>query len=125
MDSCVGGVYLDAVCFCYRALDAVANFVDHPMAQLNRDMLAASNHVFISEITMSSTARTNPKRICGASARARTLAEESVTALEVAGFFAMASPREVGGYDVYPATQVEVFEELASADASSGWVAMI
>ena len=60
-----------------------------------------------------------------ASARAGTLAPESVTALEEAGFFAMASPREVGGYDVHPATQVEAFEQLAMADVSSGWVAMI
>ena len=60
-----------------------------------------------------------------ASARAKTLAPESVSALENAGFFAMASPKEVGGYDVHPATQVEAFEELASVDVSSGWVAMI
>ena len=37
----------------------------------------------------------------------------------------MASPLEVGGHDVHPATQVEVFEQLAVADVSSGWVAMI
>ena len=60
-----------------------------------------------------------------ASAAARTLAPESVTALEDAGFFAMASPQEVGGFDVHPATQVEAFEQLASVDVSSGWVAMI
>ena len=60
-----------------------------------------------------------------ASAQAKTLAPESVTALEDAGFFAMASPQEVGGYDVHPATQVEAFEQLASVDVSSGWVAMI
>ena len=60
-----------------------------------------------------------------ASVEARTLAPQSVTALEDAGFFAMASPEEVGGYDVHPATQVEAFEQLASADVSSGWVAMI
>ena len=50
---------------------------------------------------------------------------ESVSALEGAGFFAMASPQEVGGYDIHPATQVEAFEQLASADVSGGWVAMI
>ena len=50
MGSWVGDVCLDAVRFCYRALGAAANFADHPMDQLNRDMLAASNHVFISEI---------------------------------------------------------------------------
>ena len=50
MGSWVGDVCLDAVRFCYRALGAAANFIDHPMDQLNRDMLAASNHVFISDI---------------------------------------------------------------------------
>ncbi len=60
-----------------------------------------------------------------ASAQGQTLAEEAVGALEAAGFFAMASPREVGGYDVHPATQVEAFEQLTAADVSSGWVAMI
>ena len=61
----------------------------------------------------------------GASARGKTLAIESVSALEDAGLFSMASPLEVGGFDVHPATQVEAFEELASVDVSSGWVAMI
>lgn len=50
MGSWVGDICLDAVRFCYRALGAAANFSDHAMDQLNRDMLAASNHVFISEI---------------------------------------------------------------------------
>ena len=50
---------------------------------------------------------------------------ESVSALEGAGFFAMASPEEVGGHDVHPATQVEAFERLAGADVSGGWLAMI
>lgn len=59
------------------------------------------------------------------SAKSKTLAPESVTALEDAGFFALASPREVGGFDVHPATQVEAFERLAAVDVSSGWVAMI
>lgn len=60
-----------------------------------------------------------------ASARAKTLAPESVSALEDAGLFRMAAPQEVGGFDVHPATQVEAFEHLAGADVSSGWVAMI
>jgi alkylation response protein AidB-like acyl-CoA dehydrogenase len=59
------------------------------------------------------------------SAKIKTLAPASVAALENAGFFRMASPLEVGGYDVHPATQVEAFEQLASADVSGGWVAMI
>lgn len=60
-----------------------------------------------------------------ASAIGKTLAPESVVALEEAGFFALASPKEVGGHDVHPATQVEAFELLAAVDVSSGWVAMI
>ncbi len=50
MGSWVGDVCLDAVRSCYRGLGAAANFSDHPMDQINRDMLAASNHVFISQI---------------------------------------------------------------------------
>ena len=59
------------------------------------------------------------------STAARTMSLASVAALEGAGFFAMAAPREVGGFDVHPATQVEAFERLAEVDVSSGWVAMI
>ena len=59
------------------------------------------------------------------STQLRTLSETSVLALEAADILAMASPLEVGGHDVHPATQVEVFEQLAVADVSSGWVAMI
>ncbi len=65
------------------------------------------------------------REYAAASTQARTLAPESVTALEDAGLFRMAAPLEVDGFDVHPATQVEVFEQLASTDVSSGWVAMI
>ena len=50
MGSWVGDQCLDAVRFAWRALGASANFADHPMDQLHRDMLAASNHVIVSEI---------------------------------------------------------------------------
>ena len=59
------------------------------------------------------------------SARLRTMAPPLVQTLADSGIFAMASPREVGGFDAHPATQVEVFETLARADVSTGWVAMI
>ena len=59
------------------------------------------------------------------SAQARTLHPAAVDALAAAGFFAFASPLEVGGFDVHPATQVECFETLARADLSGAWVAMI
>ena len=55
----------------------------------------------------------------------RTTAPPIVEAFDDSGLFAMAAPHEVGGRDVHPATQVEVFETLAGADVSSGWVAMI
>ena len=50
MGSWVGDQCLDAVRFAWRALGASANFVGHPMDQLHRDMLAAANHVIVSEI---------------------------------------------------------------------------
>lgn len=59
------------------------------------------------------------------STRLRTLAPPLVQAFADSGLFAMSSPREVGGFAVHPATQIEVFETLASADVSAGWVAMI
>ena len=59
------------------------------------------------------------------STQLRTLAPQAVAALEGAGLFTIAAPREVGGADVHPATQVEIFESLAAVDASSGWVTMI
>lgn len=60
-----------------------------------------------------------------ASTQARSMTAELLQVLESVDAFAMASPREVCGFDVHPATQVEVFEHLASIDVSSGWVAMI
>lgn len=59
------------------------------------------------------------------SIRLRTLAEGSVDALEESGMFALSGAREVGGYALHPATQMEVFAELARADMSAGWCAMI
>ena len=59
------------------------------------------------------------------STRLRTMCPSAVAALEDAGMFAMAAPLEVGGFDVHPASQVEVFETLASYDMSAGWVAFI
>lgn len=55
----------------------------------------------------------------------RTLASASVDALEQSGIFALSGAREVGGHALHPATQMEVFAELARADVSAGWCAMI
>ena len=59
------------------------------------------------------------------SIRARTLAPASVDALEQSGMFALSGAEEVNGHAVHPATQVEVFAELARADVAAGWCAMI
>lgn len=59
------------------------------------------------------------------STRLRTMCPPAVEALENAGMFAIAVPREVGGFDVHPATQIEVFAALAAYDMSAGWVAFI
>ena len=59
------------------------------------------------------------------SIRLRTLAPASVDALEQSGIFALSGAREVGGHALHPATQMEVFAELARADVSAGWCAMI
>ena len=50
MGSWVGDRCLEAVRMAWRAIGASANFTDHPMDQLHRDMLAASNHVIVSDI---------------------------------------------------------------------------
>lgn len=42
-----------------------------------------------------------------------------------AGVFRLAVPAELGGIEAHPAAQVEVLEELARADGSAGWIAMI
>lgn len=55
----------------------------------------------------------------------RTLAAASVDALEESGMFAICGPRELGGRELHPSTQVEVFAELARADTSAGWCALI
>ena len=59
------------------------------------------------------------------SIRLRTLAPASVDALEQSGMFALSGAREVGGHALHPATQMEVFAELARADVSASWCAMI
>ena len=55
----------------------------------------------------------------------RTLAPASVDALEASGIFAVSGPEEVNGFAVHPTTQLELFAELARADVSAAWCAMI
>lgn len=55
----------------------------------------------------------------------RTLAPAVVEALRASGLCAMAAPRELGGAECDPLTQLEVFEAMARADTSAGWCLMI
>jgi alkylation response protein AidB-like acyl-CoA dehydrogenase len=59
------------------------------------------------------------------SERRRTLAPAVVDALQSSGLFAMAAPREVGGAESDPLTQLEVFEAMTRIDTSAGWSLMI
>jgi alkylation response protein AidB-like acyl-CoA dehydrogenase len=57
--------------------------------------------------------------------RDRRLPIDLVTALARAGVFRMCIPRALGGAEVEPAVLLTVLEELARADGSTGWCAMI
>jgi indole-3-acetate monooxygenase len=56
---------------------------------------------------------------------ARRLPANIVEAMKRAGVFRMAMPREWGGPELDPLTQIRVIEALAYADGSVGWCAMI
>ncbi len=55
----------------------------------------------------------------------RRLAPELVDALAATGVFRLCVPRTFGGLEADAVTLVEVIEELARADGSAGWCAMI
>jgi alkylation response protein AidB-like acyl-CoA dehydrogenase len=57
--------------------------------------------------------------------RGRRLTHRAVRALRSAGVFRMSMPRSWGGPEVDICTQITILEELASADGSAGWCAMI
>ena len=54
-----------------------------------------------------------------------TLTPDVVEALESSDFFRMGLPRELGGYEVDPATQVRTMETLAHTDGSTAWAVAI
>jgi alkylation response protein AidB-like acyl-CoA dehydrogenase len=56
---------------------------------------------------------------------ARRIPAEISDAMAAAGFYRLFVPEEYGGYEVSPAEASRVFETLARADASCGWVAFI
>jgi alkylation response protein AidB-like acyl-CoA dehydrogenase len=55
----------------------------------------------------------------------RRLPSQIVDAMKRAGIFGMAMPREWGGPELDPLTQLRIIEALSAADASVGWCAMI
>jgi alkylation response protein AidB-like acyl-CoA dehydrogenase len=57
--------------------------------------------------------------------RRRELTPRAVDVLRSTGAFRMAMPRAWGGPELDICTQVEILEELAAADGSAGWCAMI
>lgn len=57
--------------------------------------------------------------------RERRLPLELVHALARAGVFRLCVPRGLGGEEAAPETVLAVLEELAYADGSTGWCAMI
>lgn len=59
-----------------------------------------------------------------ATEREGTLTPKVVDALAGSGLFAIGVPRELGGAEEGTAVQLEVFEELARADGSTGWCLM-
>jgi alkylation response protein AidB-like acyl-CoA dehydrogenase len=57
--------------------------------------------------------------------KGRRLPLHLVRAMQRAGVFRMPMPRSWGGPEVDPVTQIRIVEELATADPSVGWCAMI
>jgi len=56
---------------------------------------------------------------------ARRLPADFAQTMAQAGLFRLTLPREIGGYELHLSDLVRVLEELAYADASVGWCAMI
>jgi alkylation response protein AidB-like acyl-CoA dehydrogenase len=54
-----------------------------------------------------------------------TLPADLVAGARRAGLFRMLQPRGLGGWELPPATVVQVIEELSRADGSAGWTVMI
>ena len=57
--------------------------------------------------------------------RERRVPLDLINELRADGFFHMLLPRDLGGYEVDPATQARVVEAVAKADGSVGWCLMI
>ena len=57
--------------------------------------------------------------------RDRRLPPPLVRELAQAGIFRMLVPRDLGGFETHPATMIDCLAEIARADGSAGWCAMI
>ena len=57
--------------------------------------------------------------------RSGTLPERAWRALHDAGLFRLKSPRELGGFEADPVTQIEVIERAAYLDTSAGWALFV
>ena len=55
------------------------------------------------------------------SERARTLCPAAVEAFSSSGLWGLMAPREIGGHEADPVTQLLVIEEVCRADGSAGW----
>ncbi len=55
------------------------------------------------------------------SERARTLAPAAIDAFTAGNLWGLFAPREIGGLEADPVTQLEVIEEVSRADGSAGW----
>lgn len=55
----------------------------------------------------------------------RRLPDDLVAALKLAGVFRMTMPKEWGGAELDPVTQLRIIEILSKADASVGWCVMV
>jgi alkylation response protein AidB-like acyl-CoA dehydrogenase len=55
----------------------------------------------------------------------RTLPEPSWRALHDRGLFRLKAPRELGGFEADPVTQILVFERVAAIDTSAGWALFV
>jgi indole-3-acetate monooxygenase len=57
--------------------------------------------------------------------RLRTLPEAAWRALHDEGLFVLKAPRELGGLEADPLTQIEIYEAVSRIDTSAGWTLMI
>lgn len=61
----------------------------------------------------------------GEGERLRTMPADLVGRAKAAGLFRLSLPRSLGGFELDPATTVEIFEEISRADGSAGWTIVI